>query len=135
MPLRLQMTAIEPWIVRQKATTDTSNQVEIQAAPLKPGELVWVKNLGVWNNSGEQIAAKLGIKDLDGTMIVAISLTLADGDAFTLGEEFWLRENDRFVVLVTGSAKKGPVTIFGSGLYMTEVACGAGLAADGSVTR
>jgi hypothetical protein len=133
--LRLQLTAIEPYIVRHQGVTAAATAVTIESAPLRAGELVWVKNFGLANDSGESVAAVLGITDLDGFLQVTPSLTIANGEGYALATDFWIREGMRVSVKVTGTANSAPVRLFGSGLYFAEVDCGRPLETDGSIPR
>lgn len=104
-----------PLRIRQSSTSNAAVAVNILAPAVKPGEIWRVRHAALDNESGESVKVAFGITDIGGLLRIAAIATVATGDAGSIFTDVLLTEGDRLTAQVTGTADKGPVTLFVSG--------------------
>jgi hypothetical protein len=102
---------IIPLFIRRKGTTNTTTAVLLLADQVKPTDW-WVMDFAaIYNQSGESVTAQWVIVRGSETIVVSEDLTVADGKAVRSNILPTIQEGEAFGVQVTGTAKKGTITL------------------------
>ena len=102
---------IIPLFIRRVGTTNTTTAVLLLADVVKPTDW-WVMDFAaIYNQSGESVTAQWVISRGAQVLLVSEDLTVADGKAVRSNILPTLQEGEAFGVQVTGTAKKGTITL------------------------
>jgi hypothetical protein len=104
VPLRLILD-------RTLGCTNTTTPVQVLSDRVQAGEWWVLDFVSLYNQSGESVTAQWCIKSLGGIILVSSDITIADGKADNTNTLPIIHEEEQFGVLVTGTAKKGTVTL------------------------
>jgi hypothetical protein len=111
-----------PYLERFRALTNGSTPVYIILPPVKPGHALFVTDISLYNDSGEQISFTPGIFRMGEFIGIGYSSLISNGLSYNWAAlTAWLGEGDFFAERVTGIALAGRVTLSVSGwLYDTD---------------
>lgn len=108
--VRLPLIII-PLFLRRVGSTNTTTAVQLLCDKVKPTDW-WVMDFAaIYNESGESVTAQWVIVHGLEVLVVSEDLTVADGKAVRTNILPTLQEGEAFGVQVTGTAKKGKITL------------------------
>jgi hypothetical protein len=110
------------YLERITGLTNAGTAVYIKVPVVKPGQILLLTDISIYNGSGETVNYNPGVF-LMGEFI-GIGFGTSDADTLSSNQTFisaWVREGETFAVRVTGATKQGKVTLSVSGwLYSTD---------------